>query len=376
MKLKLLLPIILILAGAVIYIAVKDKTVSSTSEDASLPFKNIDVEAIKEISIKDPNGIVYILSEDDKWCLKERDNFPADMKKIDNLIISLFSLDKSQFITDNPAKYADLNVTDSEGTILRLSDKKDNNIGTVIIGKEKTFTKGAGHFVRYNNEKEVYLVPQEFHIKTDIKEYMDVYLLDIKKKDIKSLSLLNASNNKPKIDLLREDKDGKFIVSNFPKGKKVDEGAKNRLLNVFSSLSIEDVLNKGAEEENNIDFNKGVKAELVLLDTTQFSFNVCEVGDSYYLALEPGLIDESSYNETEKQEERYMDAKKHITRINSKYSDRTFILPKNKGEIFFWDMNNLIKEEKKVEKKEEQKPLITEPKKEEKINPNNFTKIN
>jgi Domain of unknown function (DUF4340) len=169
----LIVAIVVGLAGVLFEISQSSRW--NGSKAAQTIFPNLAVNDITKIEIRSTPASVTLEKKDDKWTVADRNNYPADFSKIQDLIRILWQLKAGQDIQIGPSQLSRLKVlapgqgADS-GIDIDLKGEKDNEIASLIIGKSVERTDAAtgsaasGRFV-YNPavKDHVYLVSESFY---------------------------------------------------------------------------------------------------------------------------------------------------------------------------------------------------------------------
>ncbi len=90
------------------------------------------------------------------FVLANKDDYPAEIKEINDLITKCLDIQTSQFVTDNPANHKDLEVTEEKARSVVKFFKGDSSLLTgVIVGKNTE--QGQSSYVRQANSDKVYV---------------------------------------------------------------------------------------------------------------------------------------------------------------------------------------------------------------------------
>ena len=169
-----LLLVALIVGLAGLYLEISQSSRWNESQAAQTVFPNLPLNDISKIEIRSATANVTLEKKDNRWTVAERDNYPADFSKIQDLIRILWQLKPGQEMQIGPSQLGRLNVLAPEkgstaGIEIDLKGDKDKEIASLIIGKSVERSDGArgagtsGRFV-YNPavKDRVYLVSESF----------------------------------------------------------------------------------------------------------------------------------------------------------------------------------------------------------------------
>ena len=145
------------------------------SKAAATVLPNLAINDITKIKIRSAPASVALEKKDDKWTVADRNNYPADFSKIQDLMKTLWQLKIGQDMQIGPSQLGRLKVLapgqgDDSGIEIDLLGDKDREIASLIIGKSVDRTDAAtgaaasGRFI-YNPavKDHVYLVSESFY---------------------------------------------------------------------------------------------------------------------------------------------------------------------------------------------------------------------
>jgi hypothetical protein len=173
--LLILLIVATVVGLAGVFFEISQSSRWNDSKAAQTIFPNLAVNDITKIEIRSTPASVTLEKKDDKWTVAERNNYPADFSKIQDLIKILWQLKAGQDIQIGPSQFSRLKVLPpgqgaDSGIDIDLKGEKDSEIASLIIGKSVERTDAAtgsaasGRFV-YNPaiKDHVYLVSESFY---------------------------------------------------------------------------------------------------------------------------------------------------------------------------------------------------------------------
>jgi hypothetical protein len=144
------------------------------SKAAQTILSNLAVNDITKIEIRSTPASVTLEKKDDKWTVADRNNYPADFSKIQDLTKTLWQLKAGQEMQIGPAQLGRLKVLPpaqgaDSGIAIDLKGDKDKEIASLIIGKSvdrpdaATGAAASARFVYNPADKDhVYLVSESF----------------------------------------------------------------------------------------------------------------------------------------------------------------------------------------------------------------------
>ena len=156
--------------------------------------------------------------------MRERDNFPVDGKKVDELVLKVLRLAKLENKTQMPDRYERLDLQepdakDSRAKEVKLLDKDGKELAALIVGKRK-FTLGSkegGTYIRVPGNAQTFLASGELSPGEKARDWLVRDITDIKDKQIKSVTVTHPDGEKV---IIGKDApaDASFKIMNLPKG--------------------------------------------------------------------------------------------------------------------------------------------------------------
>ncbi|HUX08082.1 MAG TPA: DUF4340 domain-containing protein [Acidobacteriota bacterium] len=245
--------------------------------------QGLDPEKIGSIKIKKGEDEVTLKRSEEGFVIEEKNGYPADTVKINNLLIDLLETRLAEKITDSAANHGELGVAEgSEDAItIILSDLEGKQIAGIIKGKQ--VSRGAGSHVRLIAENAVYSTEKTFTIDTNATDYMNDELFeDLETEKIARVDVITSLGG---YTLVRkpadgEDEEGKIILLDIPNGKTADEEACGSVFEALDYLSFDDV--RRADELQLVwdgtyvcTFESGLS----------YTIQSAKSGDKYYISL-------------------------------------------------------------------------------------------
>ncbi len=204
----------------------------------------------------------------------EKDNYPADVNQIKNLITNCLDIKTSEFITAQPANHNLLEVTEDKASIAVKFLKEDSNVITGIIAG-KAQQHGQGTYVRLVSSDKVYLADNVPFISAEAMSYIDPQLLSVKRDNIELVTVTDPNGQytlKPGAD------DSKSaVLEPIPEGKKAKGDICDTVFTALTSLRFEDV----AKNFGDLTFNRQYVCKLK--DTTVYTLKIAKKAGNIYV---------------------------------------------------------------------------------------------
>ena len=345
------------LVWAVIQSQVSNKA-QTVSKGLSYLISGVNVDEINSIAIKSDKNTLTLKRQADGFVVVNKDGYPAETKKVNELIADCLEIEVTGMVTDNPLNHQDLGVTEDKAkTVIQFIKPDDSILAEILIGNTKE--NGQGTYIRLASSNKVYETFDIPMIDTEAINYIKKQLVSLVRKDIEEVSFSSPSS-KYILKPLTEGEDVKLV--DIPAGKELKQGEAKSVFTALSSLDFTDVM----KNPGDLNFDRQYKCKL--FNSTEFTFNIASrEGKTYVSCLavftegRPETIkkDETSEQLKEKEEKLLLDdkaddfTKRHlgwvyeITAYKAKYLTRELsdlIEDKTENEITKTpDPNDIIK---------------------------------
>jgi len=212
-----------------------------------------DVASIKIKSNGNPDVILKKM-EGGQWVIQSADNYPAQIDKIKDVVVSLSQLKILATKTDNPELYPELGV---EGTavdntsslLLTFSDQSGTALASLIVGKPRKNNTGNNRpnlYVRKADAKNALLVEGYLQLKSNNNAWYERNVINIPASRIQDINIIKSNGAKLAIRKLAEgDTDFKVIEGNTASPSVL----LNKLGTFFEDMNVE-----GVHAINNFEF--------------------------------------------------------------------------------------------------------------------------
>ena len=329
---------------------------STAIEEPTDLIQGLDPADIDCIVIGGGKEKVTLKRQQGKFVVVEKDNYPAKVSEINNLITKCLEIKTSQFVTDNPANHKDLGVTDEEANASIKFYRADSSLITGVIGG-KSKELGQGTYVRRASSDAVYVAPTMPWIADTAMNYIEQELISVKREDIVSVTVSSSKEQYT----LKSTEDGKdVILENVPAGKKFKDSDGDSVFTALTSLSCDDVM----KNPGNLTFDREYVCKLK--DSTVYALKIAQKDDKTYITCEAEYTDKTPVTKDSNIESEE-ELKKKEAKLLAQEGALTFTA-KHKGwvyEIAEWKAKNLTKElsdllEDEEQPKEEDNKATTE----------------
>lgn len=212
---------------------------------ALLPEFEANANDVTDISIRQPgaDGSVTIRREGDRWVVVARDDYPADVGRLRQLIIALADADIVEQKTSNPGQYEKLQVDDPDegGAGSKVVMNGPGFAYSVILGKT---AQNDYRYARLTEEATSYLIDENPDIPESVGDWVMPDIVDIDPARVYKVRISHADGET--IVIAKSDQEQTdFDVSGIPEGRELSFATiGNGIAGALAKLTLEDVRKK------------------------------------------------------------------------------------------------------------------------------------
>lgn len=264
-------------AGMVVLAMVLSGASDGPRRGASGPvhlIQGFDPAKIGKIVVGSGDDIVTLTRRGRSFSVAEKDNYPADIKQVNELIRNCSDIKTTgPAHTSNSANHADLEVTEDKGrSVVKFftSDPNSKLITGIVVGK--SVEVGQGTYVRMLPKDDVYITTKSPWIKDQATDYIDQELITVKREDINSVTV----NPEGEAYTLQAGAGDAVSLVNLPAGKKLKNTDARSVLTALTDLRFDDV----SRSIGGLAFNEVYVC--TLNDATVYTLNIARKDDKTY----------------------------------------------------------------------------------------------
>ncbi|MBN1765281.1 MAG: DUF4340 domain-containing protein [Sedimentisphaerales bacterium] len=338
--------------------------VVTTKSDVPL-FQGLNTALIDTIVLTRQDEKATLQRKGNGFVVTDKDNYPAALPKINNLLTSLLEIKSGERLTDNPDNFEELEVTEDKAQhVIRFLDKDQKLITGIIVGKR--MPEGNGTCVRKltNDEKQsnqVYVSPEVRWLQTSALSFVDKEIFKVTQEDIARVTVTGPEGSYS----ISSDEIGNINMLNIPAGKTAKGTEYERVFSALTSLDFQDV-QKQSDKNADLKFEHTYVCQLK--DKTVCTFDIAKKDNNYYITCRseyteelpqntPEFIQSMKQNKTD-EELKEMEAK-FLARdasngFNKKHTGWIYQIPSYKAEVMTKKLADLL--EDKVEEEKDDSP--------------------
>jgi hypothetical protein len=221
------------------------------------------------------------------FVVTNKDNYPANISELNNLITSCLGIQTGELVTDDADNHKDLGVTKEDaGSIVEFWTPEPNStlITGVVVGKYRE--QGEGTYVRLASSNSVYSTPEAPWIRTRAMDYIDQKLILAKRDDIESVTVGLSDTEYT----LKAKEDGQGVeLENVPESKQLKDSEAKSVLHALTDLRFTDVKNRSTQSD--LTFDKQYLCRLK--DSTEYRLKIAQKDNKSYVMCEAEFTDKT-----------------------------------------------------------------------------------
>ncbi len=247
-KLSIVTGVVVMLGIALWVIQGSFPATSERTENATI-LSSLDTEKLSEILIQ--NGaqekVELVKETNQSWKVKNQ-NYEADSKKIQVLLLQVLDTKLGEQVTDKETHHARFHLVhvkenkdqwqeEKTGKLLVFKGKTGEPLLELLLGKSRSEKQGfkTGNYIRYADKPEVFLITENIDAETDSKEWLNQNIIDWDGGElVKTIELKNADDG---FRFVREKKEDDWKAEGL--AEKIDQNAIKSLSNALSDLDFD-----------------------------------------------------------------------------------------------------------------------------------------
>ena len=206
----------------------------------------VDWTTVRAVALETAAATTRLAQVDGVWCVAEKDNVPADVRRLRNLIQALDETDDAQVADESADRLAEYGLA-AEGAEapLRIALEHAAGTTTVSLGKTRAPRRGeeywgppAGRYVRVDEGPVLLLKDDVPGADADPAQWWDRALLEIESETVRKVEVAGGGE----IFAIERGEDGAFALAGATEGEEVDAPAAERLFGALRNLRADEIL--------------------------------------------------------------------------------------------------------------------------------------
>ena len=206
----------------------------------------VDLNAIRAIMLENGASTARLAKVDGVWSVAELDGYPADFRRLRDLLRSIDETENAQLAEEGADHLAEYGLAvGTEPAPLRIALEHDRGTTVLSLGKLREFRRTedywgppAGRYVRVD-EGPVQLIKEDLRgADADPAQWWDRLLLEVPRESIRKVEVGGGENSLA----VARDTNGVFALAGGAAGEEIDASAADRLFGALRDLRAEKIL--------------------------------------------------------------------------------------------------------------------------------------
>ena len=327
--------------------------------------QGLDTAEIAQIIIKSGDNTTTLKRAGKNFYVVERENYPAEPKKVNDLLTKCLDIRISELYTDNPKNHDSLDVSDANShTTVKFLKSDSSLLAGFASGKNTQI--GGGTYVRLLPGNNVYTAQKFPYINSSPDDYIRQQLLSLNKKDIQSVTIVSPSQQ---YTLKRKDPNSSTIVlEKLPADKELKTSNAESVFTALTDLSFTDVLNASGSKAKNKKLKFDRKYICRLKNSTVYTIAVSRADDKTYITCSaeftgkvPLKANKVESKEQLKKKEATLLTRDNAEEFTQKHSLWIYEIADFKAKYLTRPLDELLKDKKVQKETEAQKKTNEKP---------------
>lgn len=210
----------------------------------------VDLATVRAVALETAAATTRLVQVDGVWCVAEKDQFPADVRRLRELIQALDETDDAQVADESADRLAEYGLAAAgEEAPLRIALEHAAGTTTIRLGKtraprqtEAYWGPPAGRYVRVDEGPVLLLKDDVPGADADPAQWWDRALLEIEPAAVRKVEVANGGET----FALERGTNGMFTLAGAAEGEETEAAAAERLFGALRNLRADEILS--AEE--------------------------------------------------------------------------------------------------------------------------------
>jgi hypothetical protein len=307
--------------------------------------QGLDADQIGSVEISSGETQVTLKRRGGGFLVSQKDNYPALVNNISDLITKCLDIQTLELRTSNPANHVDLGVAESNAQyIVKFLNQEGELMTGIMVSKSNPETKST--YVRLISSDDVYLASDSLWLQASAMSYVERELLSVERDKIIRIAVNGPSGN---YTLRAGETSDEVILEDIPEGKKVKDNDAKQVFGALTSLRFDDVKKEGTIEEE-LKFDLSYVCNLK--DSTVYTLSIAKSGEKTFVKCTAEFTDKTPVQKEQavesdeelKAKEAKLLAKDNAEDFVKKHTGWVYEIPQYKADYLTKKLSNLFED--------------------------------
>lgn len=347
-KLALLGIIAVLMVGAAILLNRLSQGAHTADLSSSPLIEGLAVEAIDTIRITGEKGAesVTLSRKNDQFVVSDKDDYPADASKINQLLNQCLDVRTVEKITSNPDNHADLGVTeDTAQHVIAFLNSEAAPIVTLVFSESNPETNTA--HARLLSSNDVFSIQGAPWFNSRPTDYIDTSLVNVTPDKVSSVAVKTGEDS---YVLSSPQGSDAVTLDKMPEGKQYKDTVYQSVFGALRSVRFEDV-SRASNAPEGLTFDSTYNCKLY--DQTVYKLSIAKKEDKTYVKIAADFLDKTPVEKTVGQMESDEELKKKEAKLlaidavkafNAVHKDWVYQIPSYQAENLTKPLSALVED--------------------------------
>ena len=239
----ILLALCCLLFAALFY--TKDPLNITTSDELEvfIPGLGQRLSEVKNIQIYSQEGNVELVNIDEQWLVKSKDNYPANVSAVRQLLYGVADLEILEVKTSNELLLGEIGLAKNDEDSVRVifKENEDNPIADILFGISQPALSqdGINWFVRQFKSPQSWLVNGDVNLYKTSDKWLNNNILILETENLKQIEL--NPETPYSVSVVKTEKAENFTIADLDANEKADSFKIEQLVDSVSNLRFDNV---------------------------------------------------------------------------------------------------------------------------------------
>lgn len=328
----------------------KEEIVIRGAPEGSFLIQGLKTGQISGIVVGVGEEGVRLVRQGGGFVVANKGNYPAVIKKINNLLTTCMTVRTVERITSDPDNHEKLEVTEEKArTVVKFLGKDEKVITGLVVGKTESETDIT--YVRLVTDNDVYSVKDTPVVQSSPVDYIEKEIANVDRDDVVRATITGPNSSYTL--RVEDDNDKNITLEDLREGKKLKESEAKNVLGALSYFSFNDVKKESEFEAGTLKFDRTYVSELK--DSTVYTFDIAKADDETYVKCRAEYTDKSRVieeGEELKKTEAKLLARDQAADFARRHQGWVYTIPDWKAKNLTKELSELVEADTQEEKEE------------------------
>lgn len=213
------------------------------AQEVFIPGLSERLSDVKNIQIDSQEGKVELVNIDEKWLVKSKDNYPATVSAVRQLLYGVAELEILEVKTSNELLLGEIGLAKGDDDSIRVifNESDGDPIADILFGKSSPGLSQDGNnwFVRQYKSPQAWLVNGDVNLHKTDHQWLNKNILLLEAENLKQVELNPETPDSVRV--IKSEHANSFSIDNLGENEKVESFEIEQLVDSVSNLRFDNV---------------------------------------------------------------------------------------------------------------------------------------